>query len=154
MQDCSEVHDTIHLYAQHASVPISSCLTLLFGIINSVASEKTCCPYWPEIEIVNAASNALRYLMRKASIPDFQPSRLFLYWYTRMAVMPSELHSPPPDVHEDAGAFVHSACAAISVYHCCPEALWPYNDSADGIFSQEPNAQVSTSMHSALWHLH
>ena len=31
----------------------------------------------------NACSNALRFLLRKEKLKDWQPSRLYIYWYSR-----------------------------------------------------------------------
>lgn len=89
-----------------------------------------------------AASNGLRYLMRRQRLADFQPSRLWLYWYTRMDIMPAEENAPPPDPHEDSGATVHSVCGALLVYHACPESLWPYDDNVYGRFSHAPDLKA------------
>ncbi|KAK9803812.1 hypothetical protein WJX73_002399 [Symbiochloris irregularis] len=97
--------------------------------------------------VSNAASNGLRYLMAKEGIASFQPSRLFLYWYARMDVVPSETHTAPPNPREDSGIYVHSVCSAITVYHSCPEPLWPYNDNVDGPFSRPPDAQAQNWAH-------
>ena len=93
-----------------------------------------------------AASNGLRYLMRQEQVEDFQPSRLWLYWYTRMDVVPMEENTAPPDPHEDSGVTVHSVCATVESYHCCPEPLWPYDDSTNGRFCRQPDGEVRYSL--------
>jgi C1A family cysteine protease len=67
----------------------------------------------------NAASNALRRLLRQEKLREWQPSRLYLYWNTRVGV---ELGAPG----DDSGVCIRDVCKAISKYHACDEMLWPY----------------------------
>jgi C1A family cysteine protease len=68
----------------------------------------------------NAASNCLRHLMRKErAAREFQPSRLYLYWNTRVNVE----RSP---AGEDTGVCIRDVCKAVQRYHACDEAVWPY----------------------------
>lgn len=67
----------------------------------------------------HAACNALHYLLKKESLPEFSPSRLFLYYNTRVKVEGS-----PAD--EDTGVAIRDVCKALTKWHVCDEKLWPY----------------------------
>ncbi len=66
----------------------------------------------------NAASNALRILLRKNSKPEFQPSRLFIYWMTRL------LHNT---INVDSGASLRYTMKSISKNGACDEEIWIYD---------------------------
>jgi C1A family cysteine protease len=66
-----------------------------------------------------AASGCLRYLLKKAGLPDVQPSRLYMYWNTRVNV---EQSAPT----EDTGVTLRGLCVAIKRYLTCDESFWPY----------------------------
>ena len=68
----------------------------------------------------NAASNIIRYLQKKENIPEIQPSRLYLYWNTRVNI---EGNSP----NEDSGVCIRDICKAIKDYEACDETIWPYD---------------------------
>jgi uncharacterized protein YvpB len=72
--------------------------------------------------VSNATSNCLRYLLKKESEKEFQPSRLYIYWNARVNIEKS-----PAD--EDTGVAVRDACKAIQKYHACDETIWPYDIS-------------------------
>ena len=76
----------------------------------------------------NAMSNALRFLLTKEGRQQFQPSRLYLYWNTRVNIEKS-----PAD--QDTGVAINDLCAALQEYHACNETLWPYDISK---FSDAP----------------
>lgn len=67
----------------------------------------------------NASSNYVRYLMKKNLKSDYQPSRLFIYYNTRVFLD----HSDPK---EDTGASIVDTCHSIYKYHAPNEKLWPY----------------------------
>ena len=67
----------------------------------------------------NAGSIAVQYLLRKAQLPEMRPSRLFIYYNTRVKVA-----CWPVD--EDTGACMRDLCKSISKYHACDETKWPY----------------------------
>lgn len=77
---------------------------------------------------LNATSNALRHLLKKEGKGDWQPSRLYLYWNTRVNIE----HSP---ADEDTGVCIRDVCKALSKYHACREIYWPYIVSK---FSEAP----------------
>ena len=66
----------------------------------------------------NAASNALRFLLRKEKIKDWQPSRLYIYWFSRFL---------EGTTNEDSGAYIRDVMTAIHTYGACDETLLPYN---------------------------
>jgi C1A family cysteine protease len=66
----------------------------------------------------NAVSNVLRRLLPAGA--QFQPSRLYQYYNSRVLVQ----GSPPAD---DSGCSLRDACKAVARYHACDEALWPYD---------------------------
>ena len=78
----------------------------------------------------NATSNVLRLLLSKELLRVFQPSRLFLYYNTRVRVEGS-----PAD--EDTGVCIRDVFKAIAQYHVCDEVDWPYVVSR---FSAAPSA--------------
>lgn len=65
----------------------------------------------------NALAAALEFDMLKQRLPNFRPSRLFLYFATR------ELDGT---VQADAGASIRNAMRAVSNTGFCSERLWPY----------------------------
>ncbi|KAG5192580.1 hypothetical protein JKP88DRAFT_173271 [Tribonema minus] len=70
----------------------------------------------------HAASSALRFLIRKEKLQDFQPSRLFIYFTSRVyveGVAPSE----------DTGCALRDVVKALSTYHVCNERYMPYSDT-------------------------
>jgi C1A family cysteine protease len=75
----------------------------------------------------NACSNALRYLQRKEKLKDWQPSRLYIYWFSRFI---------EGTTNEDSGASIRSALTAIHTYGVCENALLPYNVNK---FKVKPN---------------
>ena len=70
----------------------------------------------------NAGSNALRFLLNKERQIVFQPSRLYLYYNTRVNVE----HGSPMI---DSGVTIRDLCKAIQQYHACSETIWPYDIS-------------------------
>lgn len=66
----------------------------------------------------NAASNALRFLLRKEKIKDWQPSRLYIYWFSRFL---------EGTTNEDSGCYIRDVMTAIHTYGVCDETLLPYN---------------------------
>lgn len=69
---------------------------------------------------VNACSNALRFLLRKQKLQDWQPSRLYIYWYARFLENIENKDS-------DSGVSIRVAMTAIDTYGACDETLLPYN---------------------------
>ena len=68
----------------------------------------------------NAASNSLRYLLIKNKKAEFQPSRLFIYWFTRFI---------QNTVNSDSGASNRDTLKSISKNGACNELIWKYDIS-------------------------
>jgi C1A family cysteine protease len=68
--------------------------------------------------VSNACSNLLKFLLRKQSLRVYQPSRLYLYYFTRLI---------EDDIQEDSGCSIRDALKSIKKYGDCDELLWPYN---------------------------
>jgi len=66
----------------------------------------------------NASSNALRYLLKKEKLTEWQPSRLYIYWFSRLL---------EGTVNEDSGCYIRDVMKAIHTYGACDEKLLPYN---------------------------
>ncbi|KAJ7885985.1 peptidase C1A papain [Mycena leptocephala] len=69
----------------------------------------------------NAACGAFRFELARKSLPDFDPSRLFVYYNSRVTK------------NRDTGAETRKACHTLVTTGACEEALWPYdgNTAAD-----------------------
>jgi C1A family cysteine protease len=78
----------------------------------------------------NGWAGLVEFLVLKQKLPDFTPSRLFIYYNER--VMDN-------DVPTDAGAAVSDGAHVVSTQGCPHETLWPY-DIAN--FADKPPAKV------------
>lgn len=67
----------------------------------------------------NQISNSMRYCLKKNKLTDFQPSRLYLYYFTR-------LFSGSP-IDQDTGISIRSGLRTIQSYGACSENNWGYN---------------------------
>jgi len=68
-----------------------------------------------------AIAGAIEYcLIKQAEMPDFSPSRLFIYYNER------ELEGT---INEDAGAMIRDGIKVVNKFGVCPEPMWPYNIS-------------------------
>ena len=65
----------------------------------------------------NATSNALRFLLKRDKKREFIPSRLFIYYFSRLL---------QNTINEDSGCSIRECMKAIATYGCCSENLWPY----------------------------
>jgi len=91
----------------------------------------------------NAVSNLLLYMLKRRAYKTGreyeklpQPSRLFIYYNTRVRVMKESSN-------DDCGASLRAVCKASSKYHFCPEGKWPYDDRKFvGKFSVQPDNQA------------
>lgn len=68
----------------------------------------------------SATSNALRYLLRKEKQPEYQPSRLLIYYQTRV-----NIEGSPPS--EDTGVQIRDLCKALKNYGAADETYWKYD---------------------------
>jgi C1A family cysteine protease len=75
----------------------------------------------------NGSSNALRFILRKNDSEEFQPSRLYIYYFTRVF---------EGTINEDSGAQIRNVMKAIRKYGACSEIELPYNIEN---FTHEPS---------------
>jgi C1A family cysteine protease len=66
----------------------------------------------------NGWAGAVEFLFLKQGLPDFTPSRLFIYYNERVI---------DGDTGVDAGAAVSDGASVVSTLGCPHEALWPYD---------------------------
>jgi len=83
-----------------------------------------------------ACSNALRFLLRKDKLKDFQPSRLYIYWFSRFL--------GNGGTNEDSGVCIRDVMTAIHTYGVCDEALLPYNVNKYKIKPSHSNIRAAT----------
>lgn len=67
----------------------------------------------------NQISNCIRYCLKKLKFNEFQPSRLYLYFFTRLA------EGSPTD--QDTGITIRGGLKAIQKYGACSENNWGYD---------------------------
>jgi C1A family cysteine protease len=65
----------------------------------------------------NAIGGAIQFEQKKQQIPDFTPSRLFIYYNERVI---------EKDVPQDAGAQIRDGMKSVSQQGAPPEEDWPY----------------------------
>lgn len=65
----------------------------------------------------NAIAGAVHFDRRKQNLPDFVPSRLFIYYNER---------SMEGSVSTDAGAYIRDGIKSIAKQGVCKESQWPY----------------------------
>jgi len=68
----------------------------------------------------NAIAAAFEYDLKKQGLPDFMPSRLFIYYIERAM----EGH-----VQFDSGAQIRDGIKCVATLGVCAEAEWPYDDT-------------------------
>ena len=76
----------------------------------------------------NAIAAALEFERKKQGLPDFTPSRLFIYYNERLA---------EGTVNSDSGAQIRDGIQSVAQYGDCPESEWPYDPSQ---FAVQPPA--------------
>jgi C1A family cysteine protease len=90
----------------------------------------------------NAIAGAVQFDRMKQQIPDFMPSRLFLY-YNERAIEGT--------VDSDAGAALRDGIKSVASQGDCPESLWPYIDDGQTFALQPPqNCYDSAVLHTAV----
>lgn len=75
----------------------------------------------------NQISNCIRYCLSKLQFKEFQPSRLYLYYFTRLT------EGSPLD--QDTGITIRGGLKSIQKFGVCSENNWGYNISK---FTQQP----------------
>lgn len=68
----------------------------------------------------NQISNSLRYCLKKLKLsPDFQPSRLYIYFFARVI--------DGSDTNQDTGISIRNGLKSVSKHGVCSENNWGYN---------------------------
>ena len=67
--------------------------------------------------VANATAAAFEFDLRLQSLPEFTPSRLFIYYNTRRM---------EDAIEQDAGCMIRDAAKSINVDGVCTEPQWPY----------------------------
>jgi C1A family cysteine protease len=80
----------------------------------------------------NALAGAFEYDLRKQELPDFIPSRLFIYYNERRI---------EGTVHSDSGAQIRDGVKTLVRQGVCPETSWPYDIDK---FANKPTASCYT----------
>lgn len=68
----------------------------------------------------NAICAAVQYDRKKQGLPDWTPSRLFLYYNERAMIHEESI---------DGGAYLRDGIKSVARQGDCPETLWPYDTS-------------------------
>jgi C1A family cysteine protease len=83
-----------------------------------------CPPVYDQAQLgsctANAIAGAFQFDRRKQNLPDFVPSRLFIYYNER---------AMEGSVPTDAGAFIRDGIKSVGKQGVCKETQWPYNIS-------------------------
>jgi C1A family cysteine protease len=77
----------------------------------------------------NAIAAALEFDRKKQGLPDFTPSRLFIYYNER---------AMEGTIASDSGAQIRDGIKSVATQGDCPEAEWPYDPA---VFAVQPAAQ-------------
>jgi C1A family cysteine protease len=78
----------------------------------------------------NAIGGAIEFDRIKQSLPDFVPSRLFIYYNERVIEGTVEI---------DSGAMIRDGIKSVASEGACPEPEWPYDIS---MFAVRPSAEA------------
>ncbi len=78
----------------------------------------------------NAIGAAVEFDRLLQKLPDFAPSRLFIYYNERVI---------EGTVHSDSGAQIRDGIKTVASQGVCPEPEWPYDIAK---FTQKPSAQA------------
>jgi C1A family cysteine protease len=86
----------------------------------------------------NEISNAMRFCLAREKVSIFQPSRLYIYYFTRLF--------EGSDINQDTGVSISGACGAVSKYSACSENNWGYDITK---FTLQPprNALIAAHTH-------
>src|SRR5450759_2545817 len=78
----------------------------------------------------NAIGGAIEFDRLKQSLPDYVPSRLFIYYNERVI---------EGTVNSDSGAMIRDGIKSVASQGVCAEPEWPYDISK---FTEKPSAQA------------
>lgn len=72
----------------------------------------------------NAIAGAIEFAQKKEKLPEFTPSRLFIYYNERV------MEGTAPSV--DSGAQIRDGIKSVAQQGACKETSWPYDDTNNG----------------------
>ena len=78
----------------------------------------------------NQISQNLKFLLKKQKTIVFQPSRLFIYYFSRVL--------DNSDIREDSGITLRSGLKSISKFGVCNETEWKYSQD----FTKKPTDEL------------
>ncbi|HEX5369334.1 MAG TPA: C1 family peptidase [Dehalococcoidia bacterium] len=97
---------------------------------SSVDMRSQCPPIYDQGNLGSCTANSIaagvQFLQMKQQIPNFIPSRLFIYYQERL---------DQGDVANDTGASIRESAKAVATYGVPPETDWPYDISK---FAEKP----------------
>lgn len=70
--------------------------------------------------VVNAIAYSIRLVRKTRKLPDFPPSRFFLYYFARLLEGRNK--------EQDSGIYISSGLEALAKHSVCSEGLWAYDD--------------------------
>lgn len=98
--------------------------TLAAALPAKVDLRPGCPPVYDQGQIgsctANAIAGAFEFGLKKENLPDFVPSRLFIYYNERV------MEGTPPSV--DSGAYIRDGMKSVATLGVCKETLWTYDD--------------------------
>ena len=68
----------------------------------------------------NATSSAILFYLKQYKMKEYQPSRLYIYYFSRLL---------EGTINEDSGCDIRNVLKAISKYGACDELMYPYDIS-------------------------
>ena len=92
-----------------------------------------CPPIYDQGQLGSCTANglgaAVEFMINKEKLPDFMPSRLFIYWNERKI---------EGTTNQDSGANIRDGIKALADKGVCDETLWPYDISK---FKKKPSCK-------------
>ncbi len=111
----------IHDLPDHRDHVYKASFSLTKGLPDSADLRPGCPPVWDQLSLgsctAQAIAAALEFDRRKQQLPDFVPSRLFIYFNERVME-----HT----VSSDSGAQIRDGIKSVAKIGVCPESEWPY----------------------------
>jgi C1A family cysteine protease len=109
----------------HRDLMYAAPLTTLKQLPSNKDLRKGCPPVYDQGQLGSCTANAIgaafQFARMKAHMaPDFQPSRLFIYYNERLM---------EGTVNQDSGAQIRDGIKSVAKQGVCPETLWPYDPS-------------------------
>lgn len=115
-----------------------------FALPEKVDLRSSCPPVWDQGGLgsctANAIANAFRFCIKKQTLAEIEPSRLFLYRNAR---------AYEGSVSSDAGCSIRSGMKGAVKIGVCPEGLWPYIESRFAA-KPDPTCFIEALKHQAL----